>query len=192
MAPRPLLSYALMGLIRLRQPCSGYDLRKVFTGPMAAFSDSPGSIYPALNRLEKSGMVSCVVDSPSGLRQRRLYRLSSKGKRALDHWLRQPVKDEEVMRGMPELFLRFAFLEDCLGPDACRSFLESLHIALQRHVVLLRQHLESIKSKMSRSARLALESGIMGYECQVAWAKAALAEYGNSNVRKHPQTRRLP
>jgi hypothetical protein len=47
-----------LSLIRLRQPCSGYDLRGFFAGqPMATFSDSPGSIYPALKRLEKSGLV---------------------------------------------------------------------------------------------------------------------------------------
>src|SRR5215471_11034171 len=120
-----LLGYALLGLIRLRQPSSGYDLRKAFAGrPMATFSDSPGSIYPALKRLERSGMVSCTLDETSHVRRRALYRLSSKGKRALERWLTQPIKADDVLRSMPELFLRFSFLEDCLGPRACVSFLE--------------------------------------------------------------------
>ena len=188
-----LLGHALLGLIALRQPCSGYDLRKHFTGgPMATFSDSPGSIYPALKRLETSGMVSSVVDAPSGLRRRKLYRLSRMGKGELERWLGQPINGDDVLRAMPELFLRFSFLEDCLGPEACRSFLQSLSVALERHVVMLRQHLESDQARMSRSARLALRSGIMGYECQAAWARMALAEFRRSKLREHSSTRRLP
>jgi DNA-binding PadR family transcriptional regulator len=174
-----LLEHALMGLIRLCQPCSGYDLRKHFAGgPMTIFSDSPGSIYPALKRLEKSGMLSYIVDAPSGLRRRKLYRLSLKGKRELERWLMQPINDDDVIGGLHELLLRFSYLEDCLGTDACRSFLASLVVAMERYVVVLGEHLKTIQPKLSRSARLALQSGIMGYECQVAWAKSALAEFG--------------
>jgi DNA-binding PadR family transcriptional regulator len=173
-----LLEHALLALIRLRQRCSGYDLRKFFTGsPMATFSDSPGSIYPALQRLERSGMVSCTLDETSRVRRRALYRLSPNGKKALERWLKQPVSVDDVLRRMPELLLRFSFLEDCLGPEVCLAFLESLAIALKEHISILKEHLKSNEMRMSRSARLALRSGIMGYECQAAWAKMALAKY---------------
>ena len=178
-----LLGYALLGLIRLRQPCSGYDLRRFFAGgPMATFSDSPGSIYPALKRLERSGMVSCTLDETARVRRRALYRLSSKGKNSLRRWLAKPIKADDVLRRMPELFLRFSFLEDCLGPGACKSFLESLVLSLQAHITMLQDHLQSNQAKMSRSARLALRSGIMGYESQAAWARMALDEYRKSNA----------
>jgi DNA-binding PadR family transcriptional regulator len=178
-----ILGYALLGLIRLRQPCSGYDLRRFFAGrPMATFSDSPGSIYPALKRLERSEMISCTLDETSRVRRRALYRLSSKGKKALERWLTQPIKADDVLRRMPELLLRFSFLEDSLGPKACESFLESLTLSLQRHITMLQEHLKTTEAEMSRSARLALRSGIMGYECHAAWAKMALEEYEESNA----------
>ncbi|MHC4537428.1 MAG: PadR family transcriptional regulator, partial [Planctomycetota bacterium] len=51
------LSLAVLGLIA-QKPHSGYDLRKVFsTTPLGHFSSSPGAIYPALKRIEKSGWV---------------------------------------------------------------------------------------------------------------------------------------
>lgn len=175
---RSLLGLALLGLIRLRQPCSGYDLRRFFAGrPMATFSDSPGSIYPALKRLEQAGMVSCTLDETSRVRRRALYRLSPTGKKALERWLKQPLKADDVLRRMPELFLRFSFLEDCLGPRACVSFLESLSLSLRAHITMIKEHLKSNEARMARSARLALRSGIMGYECQAAWARMALDEY---------------
>jgi DNA-binding PadR family transcriptional regulator len=178
-----LLGYALLGLIRLRQPCSGYDLRKFFTGqPMATFSDSPGSIYPALKRLEQSGMVSCTLDETSRVRRRALYRLSSKGKKALERWLTRPIDADDVLRRTPELYLRFSFLEGCLGPRACKSFLDSLVPLLQGHIAMLHDYMTSHENGMTRSARLALRSGIMGYECQAVWAKMALAEYRKRSV----------
>ena len=64
---------------------------------------------------------------------------------------------------MPELFLRFSFIEDCLGPRACESFLESLSLLLGAHIAMIKEHLKSNEARMSRSARLALRSGIMGY-----------------------------
>jgi DNA-binding PadR family transcriptional regulator len=46
------LEFALTGLLR-QKPQSGYDLRKTFTDTaMRHYSDSPGSIYPAMRRLQ--------------------------------------------------------------------------------------------------------------------------------------------
>ena len=179
----PVLSYALLGLIRLRQPCSGYDLRGFFAGrPMATFSDSPGSIYPALKRLEQSGLVRCALDETSLVRRRKLYRLSSKGEKALERWLRLAIKADDALLRLPELLLRFSFMEDCLGPRECKLFLESLAVALQECVTILQEHLKSTEAQISGSARLALRSGIMGYECQAAWARMALDEYQNRSA----------
>ena len=179
----PVLSYALLGLIGLRQPCSGYDLRGFFAGqPMETFSDSPGSIYPALKRLEQSGMVCCALDETSPVRRRKLYRLSSKGEKALERWLKSRIEADDALRKMPELLLRFSFMEDCLGPRACESFLKSLAVSLRECITVLQEHLKSTERQMSRSARLALRSGIMGYECQAAWARMALDEYQDRSV----------
>jgi DNA-binding PadR family transcriptional regulator len=175
-----VLSYALLGLIRLRQPCSGYDLRRFFAGqPMATFSDSPGSIYPALKRLEQSGLIRGALDETSLVRRRKLYRLASKGEKAFERWLTLAIKADDALRSMPELLLRFSFMEDCLGPRACELFLKSLAVSLQECITLLQERLQSTEAQMSRSAQLGLRSGIMGYECQAAWARMALDEYQN-------------
>jgi hypothetical protein len=147
---------------------------------MAIFSDSPGSIYPALKRLERSGMVTCTLEETGHVRRRALYRLSSEGVNALQRWLTQPIQVDDVARKLPELFLRFSFLEDCLGRQACEPFLVSFSRCLKLYIGTLEEHLKSHEAVMSRSARLALRSGIMGYECQVAWVKMALDEYRKS------------
>ena len=46
------LEMAMLGLMKQKQH-SGYDLRKTFaTTAMRHYSDSPGSIYPVLRRIE--------------------------------------------------------------------------------------------------------------------------------------------
>jgi PadR family transcriptional regulator PadR len=46
-----------------------------------AFNIEAGTIYPALQRLERDGLVSSAWDAPSG-RRRRLYTLTGEGRRA--------------------------------------------------------------------------------------------------------------
>jgi DNA-binding PadR family transcriptional regulator len=173
-----LLEMALLGLVSQCQPCSGYDLRKILADtPMGTFSDSPGAIYPALQRLERAGLARGRIAETSAVRRRKLYRLSDAGKDALERWLRKPLERADVVRGMRELSLRFAFMEPLLGRDACVPFLESLVRELADYIPALREHARSQKASVSRSGRLALEGGIMGYESQLAWARMALRSY---------------
>lgn len=175
-----LLGYALLGLLE-QQPSSGYDLRKIFAQtPMWSYSDSPGAIYPALARLEKSGFIQGRVAS-AGLRQRKVFRLTSAGTTELKKWLRKPVSRDEVIREMGELMLRFAFTERVLGSPATMQFLKDLEKELQSYVPTLREFLDTQKEAMPISGRLALESGIRGYESQLGWTKYAIAMYAEGN-----------
>ncbi len=52
-----LLDYAILGLIQ-NQPLSGYAIRKLFEETaLGNYSSSPGTIYPALSRLQKFDLV---------------------------------------------------------------------------------------------------------------------------------------
>jgi DNA-binding PadR family transcriptional regulator len=170
-----LLEFALLGLVHDREPCCGYDLRKVFADtPMGSFSDSPGSIYPALARLERAKLIRGRVEETSSVRRRKLFRLSATGLSALKRWLRLPVTQADMVRGMPELALRFAFLESVLGRGACVPFLEALEKELALYIPTLRRHLHSAQAANSLSAALTMEGGIMAYENRLAWVRLAL------------------
>lgn len=171
------LGYVLLGLLHA-SPSSGYDLRKVFAlTPMSTFSDSPGAIYPALRRLERAGFVSGRVKGGSGSRRRQVFQLTSTGTAALKQWLIRPLEHEDVVRRMPELALRFAFMDLVVGKRGSIRFLKSLERELKAYVPTLRQHLESTKSRMRLSSRLALESGIRVYETHLRWARESITAY---------------
>jgi DNA-binding PadR family transcriptional regulator len=172
-----LLGYALLGLLQ-SAPLSGYDLRKFFSAtPMMSFSDSPGSIYPALRRLEQRHLVRSQVQERAGLRRRRLFRLTPVGQEALRRWQMQPIGRGDIVRGLEELMLRFSFMDQSLGTAASAKFLHALKRELAQYLPSLHDYLDTHGAAMPLSGRLALESGIQGYESLLRWARSALATY---------------
>ncbi|MGB8259952.1 MAG: PadR family transcriptional regulator [Terracidiphilus sp.] len=177
METESILGYALLGLIH-QQPMSGYDLRKLFaTTAMGSYSDSPGAIYPALRRLEARGMAASTVEEPSSLRPRRVYRATPAGIEAFRAWMHKPVTRDDVMRGIPGLILRFAFMDDAAGPARAASFLREVANQIEAYLPELRQFLGSHAAEMPLSGRLALECGIEEYEMRLGWARRSISLY---------------
>jgi len=109
----PALGYALLGL--LQKPSSGYDLRKVFSSTsMKTYSGSPGAIYPALQRLEKQGLIRGTVEEGSGLRRRQIFRLTPQGLAELKTWITLPITKEDLVSGLKTVMLRFALSEPAI------------------------------------------------------------------------------
>ena len=176
-----VLGYALLGLIQLK-PSSGYDLRKTFAETaMGNYSSSPGAIYPALERLESQGLVRGVVENTTGLRRRRLYKLTPKGTLELKKWLARRVEQADVMRGAQELMLRFAFTDQALGRDAAIAFLQQFRAALKPYTAGLEAYLRANAERMPLSGRLALECGIRSYRSLSEWIEYAIRQYRQSS-----------
>jgi DNA-binding PadR family transcriptional regulator len=172
-----LLGYALLGLI-YQQPLSGYDVKKIFAlTPMAGFSDSPGAIYPALRKLDQLGFVRSEVQQLAGLRRRRAFEITGKGVACLKAWQSKPIVDEDLVRGIGELLLRFAFMDETLGAERSLAFLQEFAAKLSSYIPTLRGYRDANASEMSMSGRLALESGVQEYEARLAWAKNSIARY---------------
>jgi len=96
---------------------------------MNTYSDSPGAIYPALRRLEQQGLIRGSIEESSGLRRRQMFRLTPQGLAALKHWINRPVVRADVIRGLDEVMLRFAFSEQGVGERDDTGFQEPLPVA---------------------------------------------------------------
>ena len=185
-----LLGYALLGLLNQR-PGSGYALRKMFAStPIGTFSDSPGAIYPALRRLERQGHIRGRVAQSAGLRRKQLFQLTPRGKATLREWLERPLKREDVVAGLKEVMLRFAFTDAAIGPAASVRLLRDLARELEAYVPTLHTYLREHRAAMPLSGRLALESGIRSYDDLSRWAADALVAY-HASARKKGRERRV-
>jgi len=172
-----LLGNAILGLLH-QEARSGYDLRKILAStPMGTFSDSPGAIYPALQRLEKQGLVRGQLQPSSGRRRRRVFRPTASGKRAFRAWQTKSISQDDVIHRADELMLRFSFMDETAGPAQAMRFLRSLARELRRYMPSLRQFLKINARQMPLSGRLALESGVLDYEGLLRWSRSALAKY---------------
>jgi len=154
------LGFVLLGILG-GGPRSGYDVPTLFSStPMAHFSDSPGSIYPALRRLERCGWIRPVQSRQPQPSKRRLFTVTPQGLSKLKLWLRQPVRRAEVIHSLEELQLRYVFTYELSGAVAAVRFLAEMERAIQAYLQEPRSFLASVRPQMHLGGRLAIEQGI--------------------------------
>src|SRR5574338_505318 len=167
--PSPLEA-ALLGLLA-RGPASGYELRKVFqTTPLAAYSDSPGAVYPALRRLEQRGYVT--GGDATGARRRRVLRLSAAGRAWIRNWIGRPVTVHDVTHDPSLVDLRLALISD-VTPVRLPTFLQEYADAVDVHLAELTTAAAALEPELSPSAASALDLGIHVIRARKAWCRRA-------------------
>jgi PadR family transcriptional regulator, regulatory protein AphA len=115
-------------------PRSGYDMKATVDRSTRFFwAASYGQIYPELRRLEAEGLIE-GEDSPSGRRPRRVYRITSAGRRALVDWLASPIETVELR---DESLLRL-FFADVLPRDEALLLLEGRRRGHEQYLEVLR------------------------------------------------------
>lgn len=165
-----------MGLLK-QEPQSGYDLRKIFAGtPMRHFSDSPGSIYPALKRLVARKWLTARSENGSG-RGKQIFRVTAEGQKALVKWLEKPVTRADVIWGSEELMLRFALMDNNVSRATTARFLEEFEREMAAYTRELHEYKRAFGAGIrSTTGGLAFENGIIGYEAQLTWVRVARKE----------------
>ncbi len=84
MTSRPLTDFEqiLLGII-VAGPSSGYGLKKHLAASLAGiYQPSSGALYPALQWLERSGVLESEAGVPAGGRTRRIYHVTPRGRRS--------------------------------------------------------------------------------------------------------------
>jgi len=171
----PRLGYAVLGLI-VQAPMSGYDVRRQFIStPMGHYSDSPGAIYPALNRLERDGYIAGRIDGAKTLRPRKLYRPTLAGKAALAAWIRETPTPREIIDNTSDWLLRLAFATGVFSNAQATAFLKAIETACTAYARELQTHADAMP-KGAPFPRFALDHGINAYRATAAWAAACLAQ----------------
>jgi DNA-binding PadR family transcriptional regulator len=141
---------------------------------MGHFSDSPGSIYPALKRMESRAWIRRLREE-RGPRGKQVYGLTRSGESALRSWMTMPLGRDDIVRRMDDVLLRFAFMGQVAGQATVIAFLEAFERGASAYVRELRSLLRTIPEVELPTGRLALENGLAQYQTQARWARHALA-----------------
>jgi DNA-binding PadR family transcriptional regulator len=174
------LERILLGLLA-EAPLSGYALRKRFAStPLGHFSDSPGSIYPALQRLQHRGFLRILKEKPANGRGARKFTVTPKALGELRHWLHASITRHEVLGNFDDLLLRFVFRAQMFGNASARQFVLELDNSVDQIVRELETYLTGPGSALPLASRLAVESGLEGYRGYVRWSHRAVAELERS------------
>ena len=143
---------------------SGYEIKKKLEGPFRYFYDASfGSIYPALTRLQKDGLVTCTAQAQAKRPDKKVYRLTTEGRLALVRDLGQdPAPDR--LRSEFIVAMRFAHL---LPPRRVSEMIESRLAEFRATVTCLEQ--------LDRSVAPTLDF-LLGYALAVYRAEIAYLE----------------
>ena len=165
-----LLDYAILGLIQ-DQPLSGYAIRKLFEETaLGNYSSSPGSIYPALNRLQKFELVKKKAQDETG---KTWFQITSNGLIILQKWFLNPIEKIDVEKKTDELMLRFGFMETLADKKQKINFLTTFHNLLNIHIKELQEFYNTESDNMPLHGRLAFQYGIDSNKTTLKWCKKA-------------------
>jgi PadR family transcriptional regulator, regulatory protein AphA len=146
-------SYIVLGLLEQIEPATPYDLKRVAQASTINFWAVPHTqLYTECARLAQEGLLDERREQTG--RRRRIYRLTKRGRRALDAWRSEPTGELEEVRDAGTLKLFF-------GGDPARLAAAQL----EAHRLRLRSYeqLRADASDWPRGWRLALDAGI-GHE----------------------------
>src|SRR3984957_8776046 len=112
--------YVVLGMIQLGAR-SGYEIKQAVELSIRFFwTISQAQIYPALEQLERAGLVSGRSE-PRGRRPRRAYEITEAGEQALRDWLTRP---EAMPFELRDIGLVKLFFADTLDRDEALVLLE--------------------------------------------------------------------
>ena len=165
------LDYAILGLLR-QGPLSGYGIQKIFTETaMGIYSSSPGTLYPALSRMEKTGIIVKSVQKDG----KNKFMITDLGTVELKKWLNSPLTKKDIMQNKDILLLRFAFMDGLIDDQKKIEFLLSFKRLCSEYLDELKEYHENDFQEISLVGQLAFEHGIQSYNTTIKWCKSAIS-----------------
>ncbi|MGI9204553.1 MAG: PadR family transcriptional regulator [Woeseiaceae bacterium] len=116
------LKHIMLGM--LREPHSGYDIKKTFEKSLRSFWRAELSqIYPLLQKMEGEGLLTSKDSASEKGPTRRVYKRSAKGRQELQSWLlKGPVVGTERIGYLAQTY----FLANLRDDDKAIEFMEDL------------------------------------------------------------------
>lgn len=134
----------LLGFLMYRS-MTGYELKKFFSMSFSYFSGlSYGSIYPALKKMEKAGLISMRLEVQDGAPNRKVYTITKAGRKAFITALKSPLPIERHRNAFLMKLFFFAHLPRKDRLEASTRYLNSIK---QAH-----KELESARPKIEAHA----------------------------------------
>lgn len=145
----------VMGFL-LDQPMHGYQINQlVKVHRMDSWAKiSPPMIYKTLAYLEEQGMVSSKREREGLMPERRVYRLSPKGRERLARLVEKSLLDKNITYDLSNLGYFFIF---ALDKEKALECLKQKKVLLEKTIRSLRKRMEEFRGKTPMNRFLVLE-----------------------------------
>ena len=170
----------ILGMLAAR-PRSGYEIKTLVDSSARFFwAASYGQIYPELKRLEDAGLIT-GADASQGARQRTVYKLTAKGRRAAREWIeRVPQVFELRDEGLLELFFAGSIepsrTAEIARERAARSAAVAAELRAVEEVIEHRHEAEGPEYSPDAGSLTVLRYGIELNEWAAEWFERAAEE----------------
>ncbi len=179
------VKHALLGILSERER-HGYELKSAFDERVGEFwSLNYGQIYTTLDRLEREGLVEWREEPQAKRPDRKIYRVTARGRRELVAWLGRPITRTRALRD--ELFIKLLFVR--------RGDVESVLDLIQRQKETYLGRMKRLtqrKFELSKLARrddllvteLLVDAALFHAEADVRWLGHAEQKLGATGRRR--------
>jgi DNA-binding PadR family transcriptional regulator len=166
------LEGAVLGVTSLHERLTPYQIRKVFErSPNPHWSGSAGSIYPLVERLTRSRLLSARAHA-TGKRRGLKYQLTGSGRKVLRSWILEA--DHEKLVGISDLLrLRFRFLS-VLKPMEQQHFVEAMIRKMTAEVRKIEADCRKKSSALDNYSYLTARGALLMARARLAWLQEVM------------------
>lgn len=168
-----MLERILLALIAMKEQ-TAYDVRRLFLEtPLSQYSASPGSLYPAMKRLDARGLLAARAEPGDKGRPRRVYAATDAARRLVETWVSAPPTMAELRTDIRIPLFRFAAMGALAPREAAEPFVNAFQALCSEY----RRELVERRSAFDPSAHahLALDNAVRAMDAHIAWADMALS-----------------
>lgn len=147
---------------------SGYEIKGMFESAFRHFQRvSYGSIYPALNALSKSGLVSYINETQAGRPDKKIYSITAAGRDYFQEVLRTAPPTEAYQSDFLVLVLFSKSMDTQRYTEVIETYADSLELQLKE----LSNLLQSPEDCLTPEARFTIEFGLHTLRAQLQFIR---------------------
>lgn len=178
------VKYALLGILAEKEH-HGYELKCRFDERVGDFwSLNYGQIYTTLDRLEREGLVEWRGEAQPHRPDRKVYRITPKGRRELEEWLSRPVGKTRPLRD--ELFVKLVFM-DRSRPEALLELIAGQKEIYMRRMSALTKRKVELGRRVEKGELLVtdllIDAALFHAEADLRWLAHCEAKATEAAVR---------
>ena len=164
------LEHTILGIVCKRAPCTPYLVAREFlTSPSSHWRGSAGSVYPAVSRLHRLGLLKKTIGKSLG-RRCSLFTLSPKGLKQLQRWLTPPLPDSAASITFDPLRTRSFFLR-VLTPKQQLAFFDEAEKQLQAQLPKLQADCQKYRESGDWHSEQAQLGTLLATEARLTWVR---------------------